>query len=966
MSTFYICDWSKDFFPSIYNFTKSKTNNNLQKSLLILPTGRSRQVCVEYFQSEEKSTLLPEFMTITDLLKYCQLAWLDNDTLSARIIDTLESIYILYEIVSELANSEGEHSESKFFSSLLFENSGEDRSFFHKELENFHHFYQYGVHLHNIIQECFEEDTANLSLQNTSDTVEDFIAYLLENLKVIIIKYQKRLTEKKLTTKEYLKYLLAQKIKNESHELKRIFNDKTLVFCGLDRVGASEEIILNYFLGQETYFLFCTDSNLVTNRANSHWSTGIYQEWANRWKADFSLINFENAEVKDEVKYFFYQSFDVHSQFQELNLDKNAHRTACIMNSQKSLMPLIYTLNRKFSDEELNITMGYPLSETKIFSFLQFLDRIKNNHRVYHDEKENTNILITYEDCFEFLSFPFFTLDFGEVLNISDKIDIPYIDPCAYYPHLKELFEDVLYKWFNVSSLNDITYWCRTFSRYVFNNLHNDNVERYVVSKMYEICDTWKEKEYANMTVGYQLSLRIFNEKISNESVPFLHHSDDALQVLGLLETKNLQYKEVHIFDANDEFLPAKTQENPLLPEKFRSLLALPSMQIKEMPLAHTWYRLIAGAEIVHLYWQESTAKGLFDSKKIRSPYVEEILWNVEQKREELFDIAVENKEFTQSQCSVEIPQREHTIPVTDEIRKRLNLLLKRSISATMLDTFLACPLRFFYQYLCSFKEGKELKEEESSKTLGNFIHYFLQKFYEEGKTVDKAQLQHHYEEEIIHIDNYLHNFKMDELLPAESLLLLKKSFPYRMEKYIENQPDSTKIFKLESKFEASLGKDFKLKGYIDRIDERDDETSFSEKVIIDYKTGYLKKMPDSKFWESGIETIADFCENPYYNDEYHKIISFLYKNMESTQLILYIYLLHKNNIKVKNAGYVEFYDSCEEKFIFSEKENKSEIIEKNIPLLLTFLAKYIKNIEVFSKHEKTTCDYCQFEKYCQ
>ncbi len=483
---------------------------------------------------------------------------------------------------------------------------------------------------------------------------------------------------------------------------------------------------------------------------------------------------------------------------------------------------------------------------------------------------------------------------------------------------------------------------------------------------MRETALTWLSKNYTNEIFSYDFCLRILLDELNKISTPFKYHSDDSLQVLLLSQTKNLQFDTVHIFDANDEFLPSKRSENPLLPEKLRPLLGLKNHQIYAYPEAHQWYRLLASAKTIHIYWQESSAKSLFDTKKVRSPFVEEVIWKLELENNALFDVASEsdgNTLFTQADCPLDLPQRSNKIIVNDEIKAKLSDFLSSYLSSTSLDTFLECPLKFFYKYICKFNEVSEVEEADNYAVLGVLVHKILQKLYTVGKTHTKEELYAKFTAIYSDIDSLFEEENIFNLFPPESIFLLKKSLDYRIRKYIASQPDEITIIKLEEKLEVKINNNLQLRAIIDRVDKRINDDGIEEINILDYKTGSLKKLPTKKFWEEGIDYFEEFMSAPDYSDDGHEILADLYKELESVQLPLYYYTAYSSGLKVANAGYIELFDSCEEKYLI---DSSCEVeMQKQISIVLNFLRNYMENIQVLSPHKRTKCDYCSYKNFC-
>ncbi len=961
MQKLYLADWKEDFYPQILNFTKEKTQSCAHEALLVLPTKRAKQVCFEFFQKEEPNTLLPEILSFDEFINLCKISWSEKN---AREIDLMESVQFLYEIVSELAVSQGKNSEKKFFASLL--SSEQNSSFFYKELESFHYFYKYGIDLHEIINECFDENIVAFSLQNTSDVIDEFSSYLLSVLKAIALKYKDKLDSHTVCTASYVKFCLAQAIGDVYRSLPYSFKNTPIIFCGLENLSKSEEVIVEYFLQIGAYYLCVSDPLLLEAGAEAHWSAEYYKNFAKKIEGVFELLPALNNKNAEEKKYFFNQAFDIHSQFQNLSIAKNTERTACILNSSDSLLPLLYTLNTDYRADELNISSGFPLRQSKIVQCIYLIEKMRNEALKIQHEHSLCYTLNT-QDCLEFLSYDFFISLREEVKAIIIEQNIPniQISSCCNDDNILKFFEKVIFSYFEVQSLTDMKMWVENFCSYIENQKHiEEDFEKLALIKLQEISRSWEGKTYENILLGTKLCISIFLDWIEKCVVPFVYNSDDALQILPLNQTTTLQFDILYVFDANDDLLPKKSKENPMLPDKFRPLLGLKTASEREKNFAHTWYRLISGARTVHLYWQESNAKGLFDSKKIRSPYVEEALWNVEQQRIRLIDSKHDSDIYKQAQCALDLSQKEHSVQCSAEIKKHINARLTKGISSSGLDTFLMCPLQFFYKYICRLQEVQVVRCEENYALLGSLVHEYLSELYIDCGEMRRDILQKKCESSFQEIDNYLKKHKLYETFPAESVLLLKKSFPFRINKYLENQPEVTHVLYVEKKLQALLKNKFQLTGIIDRIDERSDISGRKQHLIIDYKTGTLKTLPSLKFWSESIYNYQECLNNNDFSLDGDNSLSTLYKNVGSVQLPFYAVLAQNIGININNLAYIDLNDTASEKLYFPEEIAQSSVMEISSKLI-EYLCNYIENINTFSRHEATNCDYCAYRRYC-
>ena len=232
---------------------------------------------------------------------------------------------------------------------------------------------------------------------------------------------------------------------------------------------------------------------------------------------------------------------------------------------------------------------------------------------------------------------------------------------------------------------------------------------------MQRVIPALKDNGMADTPLPWPLMQAMLLELVRAERVPFEADPLTGLQVLGMLETRLLRFSRVFLVDVTDDRLPGAPIRSPLLPDSLRALLGLPDTRNREQLAAYTFHRLIAGADEVWLYWQEGVeTSGLFDGKKQRSRLVEELIWQEEQARGQRLKPGREP--LRTAALDVRPPVRvRKVVPKTPAIREQIAASLKHPLSATRLDAYLTCPLRYYYERLCAIAPIDEVNEERRS-----------------------------------------------------------------------------------------------------------------------------------------------------------------------------------------------------------------------------------------------------------
>ena len=485
----------------------------------------------------------------------------------------------------------------------------------------------------------------------------------------------------------------------------------------------------------------------------------------------------------------------------------------------------------------------------------------------------------------------------------------------------------------------------------------------------------------AERPLPWTLLSSVLREQIEAERVPFEADPLTGLQVLGMLETRLLHLDHLFFIDMTEDKFPGVSTPNPLMPESLRLelnerfelnqrlKLNLPSSSQRELVAAYTFYSLCAGAKTIHCYWQEGEENsGLFSGKKQKSRFVEELIWKEEQRRGKLLEKGVPPLRMPQPRLSRPKCAR-MVLPRTPAAEKALNAFLERPISLSALDAYLKCPARFYYERLCGLEPIAAVQEGDDAPGVGELFHNVLQEFYEPwlGRSVKRSDLSP--EALAALFRKRLEESGLAKSLPPESAVLLDVAGPERLERFIKNQPEETRILSLESQLVSAIelpGKRLTLRGRLDRVDQREGQT-----IILDYKTGKVPDIPPS-FWESGLhERIREALETPgslREAAEEHDLLSDLAEELPSIQLPAYLYLLRKNSGQGDNAAYVELALNGEEKPLFTEKdpqELKSLAIEELMPNLVRVTAKALMERQAFMPREGAHCGFCPAAGFC-
>ena len=192
-----------------------------------------------------------------------------------------------------------------------------------------------------------------------------------------------------------------------------------------------------------------------------------------------------------------------------------------------------------------------------------------------------------------------------------------------------------------------------------------------------------------------------------------------GIQVMGMLESRGLCFEEVIVVDAQEGVLPQSFKYDPLLPYDIRKAFGIRNYSQWETIFAFNFFSLIGSAKKAHILWVDKQ-EGIEWPEKSR--FIERIIYEME--KQDQISPQIVRKNFS---CEM-VPSMLKSIIKNDPIKEKIN---KMSFSASALESYVRCPLRFYYSYIRGLEERIELSVEPDVGELGILVHQVLEKFYQ-------------------------------------------------------------------------------------------------------------------------------------------------------------------------------------------------------------------------------------------
>jgi CRISPR/Cas system-associated exonuclease Cas4 (RecB family) len=532
--------------------------------------------------------------------------------------------------------------------------------------------------------------------------------------------------------------------------------------------------------------------------------------------------------------------------FEKLNIrnqDEIDH-TALVLADEDLLIPALYAIPE--SVDKLNITMGYPIAGSSVFSLIDSLYELGRNRKKGRDGM----IGYYYKDVLSILNNPMLKPVYGQagdrIRNLVEEKNLFYLTGLDI---LQDNHEDFIFQ----EGLD------RDASHYIL-YVVEQLIRRLVGRDGPEADPVQLEILYQVYTYLTRLTDILFNYTFKPEQetlfmlirrmlrilhIPFSGEPLSGLQLLGVLETRTLDFKHVIILSVNEGVFPRSAESPSFIPYNLRFGFGLPTPEHHDSIYAYYFYRLIQRASNVVLLYDSSTG-GLRTGECSR--FLHQLQYESPVKVTEI------KPEFLIARLPVKSIQVEKTGDTAKQLMRYSGSGAKL-LSPSAMNEFLDCPLRFYYHHIAGLPQPDEVTEDIDARIFGTLLHKAMQILY--GRfgdaliTCEQLQLlDDHVQEEALDRAFSEVLFGDQEYRSARKIegfnLIVRQVIKSYMRNLIKADENAGpfRILNLEQRFAVSLpleveGQPFDLQvgGTIDRVDFSQDRIR-----IIDYKTGTIKK----------------------------------------------------------------------------------------------------------------------------
>lgn len=868
---------SESFLHKVAQQILLKQQNTSNEVVVILPNKRARVFLVNAFKTViQKPTFVPQILSIEEFIQ---------DVAGIRSIDSVTLLFEFFAVYNEITPKE--------------------------ELQTFEQFAHWAK---NLIQDFNEIDRYLLDPNHVFSYLKDIEAIKRWNLNPdettqLIQKYLHFWEQMPHYYSAFYAHLLAKGngyqglIYREAVENLQHFThsqkDSFFLFAGFNALNQAEEKIVQHLLSLDqaqilwdTEEIFLTDSfhdaGYFARKIKKNWS--YYKSHPYQWI--FNAFQTEkNIQIIGTPKTIG-QAKIVGNIVENLQKEQSLDQIAIVLGEENMLIPLLHSLPDSVS--KLNITMGFPAKSNPV----QIL--ISNLFKLHHNAvKRNPKAYVFYyKDILDLLQHalvePYISCQkLIQRINQNNYTFITHHSFLEISQNEEPFFSLLFSKWPSkpLEILDQLLAILLHIKAVLKTENENDRITLSFLYSIYKVLQQLKtyceEYPYVNTLEGLYA---LYKQSVDLAEVSFEGEPLEGLQIMGVLESRVLDFKNVIITSLNEGIFPAGKSQNSYIPLDVKRELGLPTYKEKDAIYTYHFYHLLQRAQNIFLLYN-TESEGLDAGEKSR------FITQIEVEKHP-------NHNLSHQIYNAILPEKPHEpmiVEKSEKVVQRLREMAENGFSPSTLTTYIRNPIQFYLQRILKISEVEEVEESIAANTFGTIIHGALEALY---RPFLNQKMEVSMIEKMLQLlgDEVAHQFKKEyregEISKGKNLLAFEVAkrnvFNYlQLEKRLLQEGDDLEVLFLEQNFEFEwvdnrLPFPIKIKGNVDRIERRNGVLR-----IIDYKTGKVEQSSLSiTYWDELTSDIKNdkiiqlLCYalmiQPYFTDKLVEIGIISFKNLKA------------------------------------------------------------------------------------
>lgn len=760
--------------------------------------------------------------------------------------------------------------------------------------------------------------------------------------------------------------LAFRRAAESAEKISRMARENHYIFAGFNALSPSEEVVIKSFIDSGKAEIYW-DADPYYLDHHAHEAGTSLRKIRTGWK--LKELRFTSPHLKSHPSELHICGVAGHSGQAEYcagilaTVPKEEIESTCIVLADERL--LIPLMNAIPADKgTFNVTMGYPLHQTPLHQLIRNLIRMHEQGGRIRGMRKRDESVFYLNDVIEILNHHYIAVISGNASHAlaagslsKNQIFFPTPDD------LKKMITEFGGPWEKIGFMFGpwtegadfffkgiealLGHLKNAFSKREGNLADLEFVFQYqcLLNKLKE---NIRGKENA---FSFRSSSALLNQLSQSLSIPFYGEPLEGLQIMGLLETRGLDFKRVIILSCNDDRLPGKASHNSFIPFELRLAFGLPTFREQESVTAYHFYRLLQRSEDVHMVYNAIPDElGGGD----RSRFIEQLMT----------ELPAHNPGVRIHSSFFSLPPRLKSvvprikISKSTEIMDMLKARAAKGFSPSSLNAYLSCSLKFYFTEILGIRDEEKPEEQTDSATMGKAIHEVMFGLYQPfgGKNISSGDFEKMKDRVPLMVASALaKNHPGGDFRYGKNLLVLKVAAMY-INQLLDREAEFTKdhdlkILELETQLEKYYevsGYPVLLKGIADRIDK-----SGGLIRIIDYKTGLVKAS------ELKAESPEDFLDEEKSRDK-------------CFQLLYYAFLYLRNHPEEAgkiSSGIISF--RALNQGLMSASLGKSELFTAEhgdeMERLVLGIAEEILNpsLPFIQTMEEKHCQYCIHKQVC-
>ena len=737
-------------------------------------------------------------------------------------------------------------------------------------------------------------------------------------------------------------------------------DNKRYIIAGFNALSKSEQILFDYIAKSDmgTEFYWDYDSYYVNNEEHE---AGLFMRDNLRRYCNTEPLSHNNfRELKKQLISTACVSNiaqvkrikDILSSLPKEQLDKE---TAIVLTDENLLIPLLHSLPDSVS--KVNITMGYPLKNTLIYSFLELLTALQT-----HSREKDGIARFYHKDVTWVLTHPY-------IMDCCGKRASEFCDTIV--TKRMTTIDSTLFA--DDEVLSQIFVRCddwRIFGRYMTKVIETimqhlsteDKIQfEHLQIAAQEIAKTIRSINECDIEISTSIFVSLLRRHLQTVTIPYEGEPLEGIQILGILETRNVDFKNVIILSMTDANFPGNHTEQPsFIPYSLRLAYDMPTPEQHEAMYAYYFYRLLQRAERVNmLYCSRADEKSTGECSRYIYQLDFESPYNID-RRSLGVDLSLDEDKY------IEITKGEREMNM---LMRYTDPTTKHSLSPTALFRYVECPMKFYFNSIAHLKNNDELTDKIDALTFGNILHNTMEDLYRpfEGKKNPMKDIAALQKRDIVEravdktIANILFNdkevttddFSGDTLLVRDIIVkyILRGIMRYdaAREGFTINKVESDILYN----YPTTSGLNVKLSGRADRIDTLPNGTM----QIIDYKSGNKPHLEfddmQSLFHGKAAQRISNIFQTFLYSMILHKT-----QGVDTRPSLFYASKMLNEDysplitMKAKDDMDIKQYSLIAEEFENELDATLNELFDPSIPFR--------------QAEDADACKYCDYNRICR